>query len=186
MIIVHVDTNPDVLLETGRLSMRRVEQDDLSLFRQLFCDAAMMRYLGGVWSSKQATDALAEWRSEWGHNNYFYGVLVQKETGQPVGIAGFTENTNPHEPGYELTWFIHPEQQGKGYATEISLGLLEYIFTHLHGTRVFAETHPENTASNRILQKLGFAYLGRRQRQYDDLPGFNQQVVWEKISPPGE
>jgi len=55
---------------------------------------------------------------------------------------------------------------------------LQLAFNDLEAERVVAETHPENPASNRVLEKLGFECLGERHHQYDDLPGFDTQVLW--------
>lgn len=43
---------------------------------------------------------------------------------------------------------------------------------------VVAGTHPENPASNGLLIKLGFPCLGGRHHTYDDLPKFENQVLW--------
>jgi RimJ/RimL family protein N-acetyltransferase len=88
-------------------------------------------------------------------------------------------NTHPDEPGLEFSWFIVPEQQKRGYATEITQGILEFAFEYLNIDRAFAETHPENVASNRVLEKLGFVNMGERHHKYDYLPGFEEQVLWE-------
>lgn len=171
--------NLNILLDSTRLVLRRVEDRDQELLERLFCDAEMMHYLGGIWSQDQVSDTLHEWHDEWGIENYWYGVLVRKDTSEAIGIAGFTENTNPNEPGLEFSWFIVPEQQKKGYATEITQEILELAFEQLDIDRVFAETHPENVASNKVLEKLGFVNAGERHHKYNGLPDFKKQVVWE-------
>jgi len=175
-------TLPDILFETSRLQLRRVEENDRDLFLSLFCDAEMMRYLGGTWTVELAEETLREWRDEWEKNNYYYGVIELKQSGESVGIAGITENTNPEEPGIEFSWFVLPEHQKKGYASEITQDLLKFVFSVLKKERLFAETHPENAASNRVLQKLGFKNAGERNHHYGSLPGFERQVLWEYTS----
>ncbi len=171
--------NENILIETQRLQLRRVEEGDGELFLHLFCDDGMMHYLGGTWTVELAEETLQEWQREWGKNNYYYGVMVIKESGQIVGIAGFTEDTNPEEPGIEFSWFVLPEYQKQGYASEITIALLEFVFGVLKKDRLFAETHPENIASNRVLKKLGFKNAGERKHEYESLPGFEHQVLWE-------
>ena len=177
MKTVQIRSNPNILLDSARLVLRRIEEEDRKLLERLFCDAEIMRYLGGIWGLDQVNETLHEWHNEWGINHYWYGVLVRKDTAEAIGIAGFTTNTNPGEPGLEFSWFIVPEQQKKGYATEITQGILEFAFDHLNIDRAFAETHPENVASNRVLEKLGFVNIGERHHKYDYLPGFEEQVL---------
>jgi len=169
----------NILVESDRLLIRRPQEEDNRSMERVFCDPAMMRYLGEAWTPPKAAEALQEWREEWGVNNRWYGVLLRKDTLEPIGTAGVTENTIPREPGLELSWFVLPEHQGQGFATEITQELLRFAFEGLGAERVVAETHPENPASNRVLAKLGFKCLGERQHSYDYLPGFETQVLWE-------
>jgi len=172
-------TLPDILFDTSRLQLRRVKESDRELFQRLFCDAEMMHYLGGTWTVDLADETLHEWRNEWGKNNYYYGVIKLIDSGESVGIAGISENTNLEEPGIEFSWFVLPEHQKMGYASEITQAMLKFVFCGLKKERLFAETHPNNAASNRVLEKLGFKNVGERNHQYQSLPGFDRQVLWE-------
>lgn len=168
-----------VLVESERLLIRRPEEEDARALERVFCDPAVMRHLGGTWTPKKVAEALREWREEWGVDNRSYGVLLKKDTSEPIGTAGFTENAIPGEPGLDLSWFVLPEHQRQGFATEITNELLRFAFDDLGAERVVAETHPENPASNRVLERLHFECLGERQHRYDYLPGFERQLLWE-------
>jgi [ribosomal protein S5]-alanine N-acetyltransferase len=168
----------NVLVESDRLLVRCPEEGDCRTFERVFCDPAMMRYLGGVWTPGKVAEALQEWRQNWGVANRWYGTLLRKDSLEPIGTAGFTENTIPDELGLELSWFVLPEHQSLGFATEITSELLRFAFVDLGAKRMVAETHPENPASSRVLEKLCFEYLGERQHQYDYLPGFETQALW--------
>ncbi len=170
-----------VLLVTPRLRLRRLEMTDQPLIEALFCDAEMMRYVGGVWTRQAAAETTIEWHEHWGIDNYFYGVLEINHGGVGVGIAGFTENTHVHEKGIEFSWFILPGHQGRGYATEVTKGIMTCVFERMHKKRLFAETHPDNPASNRVLEKMGFTELVETNREDESLPGFNRQIVWEYL-----
>ena len=106
------------------------------------------------------------------------GVLVHKDSQEPIGTAGLTRDTIPGEPGLELSWFVLTALQGQGFATEISRALARLAFESLGAERVVAETHPDNLAAGRVLRKLGFTYLGERHHCYDYLPGFETQALW--------
>ncbi len=167
-----------ILIETTRLLLRCPEIGDQTTLERVFCDPDMMRYLGGPWTPEQVAGAIAEWRGDWGVDRRWSGVLVKKESGEIIGIAGLTENTLPGDPGFELSWFILPEHQRQGFAAEITAGLLRFAFAGLGAERVLAETHPENPASNGLLKKLGFTCLGERHHAYNDLPEFETQALW--------
>lgn len=168
----------DILLESSRLLLRRPEADDAPSLERVFCDPVMMRYLGAPWTPEYTAEVCAEWHVDWGVEQRWSGVLVNKETLEVIGTAGLTRNTLTDEIGFELSWFVLPEHQKQGFAAEITAELLRFAFADLGAERVVAETHPENPASNRILEKLGFTCLGERHQTYDDLPGFETQVLW--------
>ncbi len=174
-------TGGDVLLRTERLRMRRVEEGDLALFERVFCDPGMMHYLGSPWTRELAAETLREWRDEWGRRTYYYGVLEPRSGGSAVGIAGISEDTDPGEPGVELSWFILPQYQERGYATEIGEALVEVVFCRLRRRRMFAETHPENAAAAAVLRKMGWRRVGERRRAIDYLPDMDTQVLWERL-----
>ena len=55
----------------------------------------------------------------------------------------------------EIGWTIHPDQQGHGYATEGAREMLRLGFDELGLHRMWADADPRNTASLRIMAKLG-------------------------------
>lgn len=169
----------NILLKSNKLLLRRPEVEDQTSLERVFCDPQMMRYLGGeVWDSVKVTEVIQEWHDDWGVERRWSGVLVKRDTQEVIGTAGLTENTLTDEAGFELSWFVLPEHQKQGFASEITSTLLRFAFDNLGAERVVAETHPENPASNRVLEKLDFECLGERHHKYDDLPGFETQVLW--------
>jgi RimJ/RimL family protein N-acetyltransferase len=171
----------EVLVESSRLFLRRPAESDLPLFERVFCSADMMRFLGQTWTAAECAATLDEWRDAWGGDRLWCGVLVKKQGGETIGTAGLTSDTVDGEPGLELSWFVLPDHQRQGYATEIGERLLRYAFQESGATRVLAETHPDNVAAGGVLKRLGFRSLGERRQEYDHLPGCTRWVVWEAV-----
>ncbi len=73
-----------------------------------------------------------------------------------IGGGGLYEDL--FEPGWgvELGYALHPSAWGKGYATELGRACLDWADTVLQLPRVVAFVHPDNAASRRVLEKLGF------------------------------
>lgn len=55
----------------------------------------------------------------------------------------------------ELGWTLDPAHTGRGYATEAARALLDHCFTHIGVRRVTANCFTANTASVRLIQRLG-------------------------------
>lgn len=84
--------------------------------------------------------------------------LCIKETDTAIGYAGFKglDKSGHVEIGYG----INEEYQEKGYATEGIQGLCSWALEQEGVIAIDAETAPDNIASKRVLEKLGFKSTG--------------------------
>ena len=62
---------------------------------------------------------------------------------------------------WEVGWAIHPDEWGKGYATEAAWQLMDWGFKELNIHRIVAFCHSSNAASVRVMEKLGMRQDGR-------------------------
>ena len=77
-----------------------------------------------------------------------------RESGEPVGEMTLWRRSAEHAQG-ELGFLIHPDHQGRGYATEASLALLRVGFEEAGFHRIVGRLDARNTASARVLERLG-------------------------------
>jgi RimJ/RimL family protein N-acetyltransferase len=83
------------------------------------------------------------------------GITIAAEvlaTGLLVGHVSLT--VEEHRQG-EIGFIFHPDHQGQGYATEAAAGGLRLAFEGYGLHRVFGTLEARNTASARVLEKLG-------------------------------
>ncbi len=59
----------------------------------------------------------------------------------------------------EISWILHPDAQGHGFALEAATAMLDVAFTRLEARFVYALVHPDNVASAVLATKLGFSLL---------------------------
>ena len=76
-----------------------------------------------------------------------------RESGELIGDLGvhFLENGQQTEIGFTLA----PSSQGRGFAAEVVLALLDLLFGQLGKHRVFASADPRNQSSLQLLQRVG-------------------------------
>jgi RimJ/RimL family protein N-acetyltransferase len=60
----------------------------------------------------------------------------------------------------EIGWLLHPDYQGRGYATEAAQVLLTYGFAHRKLHRITSMCDTRNTASIRLMERLGMRREG--------------------------
>ena len=62
----------------------------------------------------------------------------------------------PQDSTVEIGYSVLPRFQGQGYATEMVRALIDWAFSQPGVRRIVAETTEDNTASMRLLCRLGF------------------------------
>ena len=91
----------------------------------------------------------------------WYFVLDNKLTGSRMLIGNGGFKGPPNEEGtVEIGYSLLPPHRNKGYTTEAVQVLVSWAFEHPEVARVIAEARPRNTASVRVLQKVGFNEVG--------------------------
>jgi ribosomal-protein-alanine N-acetyltransferase len=145
-------------LETGRLRMRPVSDDDLDDFAALYGDPDVMRYIGvrGPLTREQTRERLAFMVDHWRRHSFGMWALFRKDGGTFVGRCGlrYMDNTTEIELGYTLGK-AHWRQ---GLATESSRAVVRYFFDVMKLPRLVAIADPANAASVNVMKKLGMTF----------------------------
>jgi RimJ/RimL family protein N-acetyltransferase len=81
------------------------------------------------------------------------GTLVARGGPKCAHLAGRDEA--------EIGWTVVPERWDRGLATELGAASLEIAFGPLGLADVVSSTLPDNHASRRVMERLGFAYEPR-------------------------
>lgn len=86
-------------------------------------------------------------------------MILERGTGKPIGDSGlmYCSECRRFEPGYRLL----PDYWNKGLATEAASAWLQHGVHELGLTDLMAFTHPDNVASVRVLEKIGFRFFHR-------------------------
>lgn len=159
--------NSYLFFETERLWVRPTTEEDADFIVAVFNTEGALRFIGDR-QIRTREDALGfiknrtlKQLAEVRFANY---TVVEKETGAKIGVAGLYKR-----PGLELVdlgYALLPEYEGQGFAFESANALKEAAFSHFECNALCAITHPENSASARLLDKLGFHKIDQR-----ELPG---------------
>ena len=92
-----------------------------------------------------------------GYVEPWVGYLAIEE-GKCVGCCGFT--SSPAEDVVEIAYFTYPDFERRGVATRMAQCLISIAQECGPSVRIIAHTLTEENASNHILRKLGFAFIG--------------------------
>ena len=145
-----------ILFETERLIVRHYTIDDGENFFLLNGDEEIMRYIRPVKTRKETDLFLSQIVEKYGEDpSVGRWATEDKHTGIFVGSFAFIPVEGP-EDKMQLGYALLKQNWGKGYATELTMAGLHYVFTKTALAEIFAVTEVPNTASQKVLLKAGF------------------------------
>jgi ribosomal-protein-alanine N-acetyltransferase len=148
---------------TERLVARSWRIEDLRLALELWSDPAVTALIDarGRLTAQQVEERLRAEIDRERSSGVQYWALFDHRNGDFVGCGGLRPWIyTPGERNFELGFHLVKRSWGKGLATEAALGALDYAWQKLRLSKVYAGHHPDNRASQRILEKLGFEFVG--------------------------
>ncbi|HEX9960992.1 MAG TPA: GNAT family N-acetyltransferase [Pyrinomonadaceae bacterium] len=151
----------NIILETDRLILREWTLGDAPELFEICRDAEVMFYIGTgkPYETIEEAEKFLRWAVEYQKANGFCRwAVVEKSSGKIVGSCGFAYPRGMPEP--ELGYLFGRGFWGKGFATEAARACLNYGFGKLDFREIIAITDLENTASRRVLEKIGFTRRG--------------------------
>ena len=95
-------------------------------------------------------------------------IQARRSAGDVIGYCGLVDTGRGADGEPELAFELLRRTWGEGYATEASLAVLDWARSSGH-ERLWATVWDWNTASRRVLAKLGFTETGRS--EVDDVHG---------------
>ena len=146
-----------ILFETERLIVRHYTKEDSDNFFLLNGDEEIMRYIRPAKTREEADQFLLEILQKLEEDPASGRWAVEaKPTGVFVGSFAFI-TIERVENKMQLGYALLKQNWGKGYATELTHGGLAYVFSQTGLDEIYAITEIANTASQKVLQKAGFA-----------------------------
>jgi ribosomal-protein-alanine N-acetyltransferase len=156
-----------VQINPSRLLLREYVEDDWRAVLEYQRDPRYLRFY--AWNDRTEQDARAfvqqfiEARLEQPRTKFAFAVTL-RATGEVIGNCNIRKNQSEDrvaEIGYELA----PAHWGNGYATEAACAIVAMGFNELKLHRIAAWCIAENTASARVLEKIGMRLEGRLREQ---------------------
>ncbi len=150
-------------LETERLILRPRRAEDAPALVPLLNHWDIARMLGRLPYPYTLADAQA-WCSDEAAARYLrsFMILDRAAPGQPIiGNVGIFHRTEGAE--LELGYWLAMSHWGRGLVPEATRAAIDELFTSTDTQRLTSGHFVENSASGRVLAKLGFRHTGTSQ-----------------------
>jgi RimJ/RimL family protein N-acetyltransferase len=149
--------SPVLVLQTKRLALRHLGPADASFILRLLNEPSWLEHIGdkGVRTVADAQRYIETGPVEM-YERLGFGLLQVRLTvsDEPIGICGLLKRETLED--VDLGFAFLPEFCGNGYAREASAAVLSHARNALGLARIVAITGHNNSASRRLLEKLGF------------------------------
>jgi len=154
---------PGLLIETARLRLRCLRDDDLADLVRLIGNWEVTRWLAAVpypYTETDGREFLALMRQDYATGQPQRFTLALRETDGLIGGVGLdgSRGDGSNEPA--LGYWIGQPYWGNGYAREAVAAIIDYGFQTLGLQTIRAYTDPANTASQKVLLSCGLAPVG--------------------------
>jgi ribosomal-protein-alanine N-acetyltransferase len=147
-----------MILRTERLILEPWQSADWMVFRPIARDPEVMRYInGGIpWADETIRDFVDRQVKLYAERGYCRWKLTEQATMEVIGFCGPGVWRDGLEP--EIGWWLARRCWGRGLATEAARAALRDAFERVRLDRLVSIAMPDNTASRRIMEKLGLRF----------------------------
>lgn len=157
----------DIVTQSDRVALVAPSLGDLDALSAMWSDPETMRYIGSgaVWTRDDVAARLERAAKTHAQTGMAFWTAIEREQGAVIGQGGVVPiafNGDEIELGYRLG----REHWGRGFASEIAKLSADHAIGALGQSRLVAVAYPENRASRRVLEKIGFAELGLTDKYY--------------------
>jgi RimJ/RimL family protein N-acetyltransferase len=146
-------------LDTGRLTVRRIRDEDEESFGAIWADPYVWQALrpGTRYDRQHAARRFRHHLDHWQTHGFGLWMVVERETGLTSGWAG------PAHPDFvpgltaetEIGWSLRRPFWGRGLATEAAQAAVSAAREHLRPARLISLIDPANARSIAVAERLG-------------------------------
>ena len=150
-------------LTSERIILREIEEKDWVDVHKYASQEKVCQYQPWGPNTEQETvefikEVLADAKKD-PRSRFVFAAILQ-ESGEMIGAGEFTIQDEINRVG-EIGYILNPNYWGLGLATEVAKLLIEYGINERKLHRIFATCDPRNTASSRVLEKVGMSKEGQ-------------------------
>ncbi|QCR31262.1 GNAT family N-acetyltransferase [Lysinibacillus sp. SGAir0095] len=164
------------VLETERLILREITENDANSIFEYLSDPEVMKYYGlqPFEAVKDALDEISWYQSIFNEQTGIRWGITLKHEDKVIGSCGFLNTVSNHyrtDIGFELS----KEYWGQGIASEAMNEIIQYAFEQTDIQRIQALIEPPNIASQKMVERAGFLREGLLRKyeytcgKFDDL-----------------
>jgi len=162
----------DAEIETARCRLRFPDESDIPF---IWSASQTPNFNDGLrWEAPSSIAEIAKplrrAQESWASGNEYSWAIESKENRDFIGWISIRRESKDGE--WSIGFWVHPTKQGRGFATECAAAVLEFGFSHLAAEIITAAHATWNTATGRVLRRIGMKCVRTNPR------GFKRNQEW--------
>jgi ribosomal-protein-alanine N-acetyltransferase len=155
------------LIETARLKLRLPSPGDVESIHSIWSDPEVMKFIPIILfrTREEIGEFIPLSIERWKERGFGIFAVTTKENDQMVGYCGLQYLDNTTE--VEIYYGFSKDSWNKGIATEAARAVMRFGFEELKLDSIAGVTHPENIASQNVLEKIGMVKAKENRTVYD-------------------
>ena len=145
--------------ETDRLILRPFVPEDSHPLHQILAMEGVLRYYpsSDPPDLERVKGLISRQLAHWAKHGYGWWAVEDKKNGDLLGWNGLQHLPDTDET--EIGYLLARPYWGRGLATEGARVGMQFAFETLQIPTIIGITHPENIASQRVLEKIGLVFV---------------------------
>lgn len=170
------------ILETERLYLREMTQDDFLSLCNILQDEVTMYAYEGAFTDAEAQEWLDRQMARYRKWGFGLWAVILKKTDAMIGQCGLTMQPWKDEEALEVGYLFERSYWHKGYATEAAKACKRYAFDTLKADEVCSIIRDTNTASRNVAVRNGMTIADTWTKHYRgvDMPHYRYVVYRER------
>lgn len=153
-----------IIMQTERLFLREMNNDDYDALYQVLADPSLTQYYPYIFDKTRIKGWIEVNLKRYKVNGFGLWAVCLKENGKMIGDCGLTLQKIDDEILPEIGYHIRGDCQRKGYAKEAAKAVLEWAFKNTDYQSLYSYCKYTNTASIKTAEAIGMHFY----RKYSD------------------
>ncbi|MBR5649245.1 GNAT family N-acetyltransferase [Pseudobutyrivibrio sp.] len=153
-----------IILETERLYLREMNNDDFEALYKVLADRDIMQHYPYTFDEKRVSDWIERNMNRYRENGFGLWAVCLKDTGEMIGDCGLTLQNIEGEMLPEIGYHIRADYQRKGYAKEAAAAVRDWAFANTDYPALYSYCKYTNVGSYKTAESIGMHF----EKEYPD------------------
>ena len=148
-----------IILETSRLLLREMDDNDFESLKKIISDPENMKYYASPYDDEGVKRWINWCKNSYLKRNFGLWAVIYKQTGEMIGDCGVSMQMIDDQIKPEIGYHFRKDYHHQGLAIEAAKAVKDYFFTHFDYDEVYSYMDKDNTPSSNLAIRNNMDYL---------------------------